>query len=247
MAERHRPATHPRAAVFAPLGDEGRATRVEKRLAEAIYSGVLHDGERLPSEPELAAMFGVATVTAREALVALRSQGLVTTTRGRGGGSFVNRPRHPDDASLRVRLASMSNVDLRDRATLYGVIVAGCAELAAAYADADDVAELRELVPDETDTDAARWRHADAELFLSVAALTQSARMTRELLRLEASFGALVRLPLMDPEHRQAAGERLAALVDAIGAGDGDAARRTASTHVRESVAWLIQKKAALG
>ncbi|MGH1563934.1 FadR/GntR family transcriptional regulator [Mumia sp. DW29H23] len=246
MARTRRPAAHPRSAIFAPLGDEGRATRVEKRIAEAIYSGVLADGERLPSEPELAAMLGVATVTAREALVALRAQGLVTTTRGRGGGSFVNRPRHPDEAVLNGRLASTSNVELRDRATLYTVVVAGCAEVAAAYAGADDVAQLRELVPDEDVADPARWRHADAELTLSIAALTQSARLTRELVRLEAAFGSLVRLPFMDPAFRSAARGRQVALLAALEGGDGDAARAQAREHVAQSLAWLLEQKAAL-
>ncbi|KAA1424487.1 GntR family transcriptional regulator [Mumia zhuanghuii] len=246
MARPLRPAAHPRSAIFAPLGDEGRATRVEKRIAEAIYSGVLADGERLPSEPELAAMLGVATVTAREALVALRAQGLVTTTRGRGGGSFVNRPRHPDDAVLNGRLAATSNVELRDRATLYGVIVAGCAEVAAAYAAEEDVALMRELVLAPDETDAARWRHADAELMLSLAALTQSARLTRELVRLEAAFGALVRLPLMDPGFRTGARLRQVALLDALECADGDAARVQARDHVVQSLAWLLAQKAAL-
>src|SRR3954469_18464029 len=81
-----------RAAIFSPIGDEGRALLVERRLAEAIRSGVLANGERLPTEAGLAQLFGVALVTAREALVALRGQGLVTTVRGRNGGSFVTAP-----------------------------------------------------------------------------------------------------------------------------------------------------------
>ena len=52
--------TRSRSAIFAPLGDVGRAQRVEQRLADAIRSGLLTDGERLPSEQELAAMLGVA-------------------------------------------------------------------------------------------------------------------------------------------------------------------------------------------
>ncbi|RYJ04142.1 MAG: GntR family transcriptional regulator, partial [Actinomycetales bacterium] len=63
MATVRRPATRARTAVFAPIGDAGRAVRVEQRLEQAIRSGILSDGERLPSEPELAAMPGVATVT----------------------------------------------------------------------------------------------------------------------------------------------------------------------------------------
>ena len=78
-----------RAAIFAPLDGAGRAELVLQRLTDAIMLGVLHDGERLPSEAELARQLGVATVTAREALEILRRNKLVHTKRGRDGGSFV--------------------------------------------------------------------------------------------------------------------------------------------------------------
>jgi DNA-binding FadR family transcriptional regulator len=220
--------------------------RVEQRLAEAIRSGLLGDGERLPSEPELAAMLGVATVTAREALVSLRAQGLVTTTRGRGGGSFVRRPRHPDEALLGARLAAMSRVELRDRATVYRVILAGCAELAATYADDAEAADLRDLLLEPGVDDVARWRHADAELYLSLAALTQSARMTREVVRLEADFGVLLRLPLTDAPFRASTGTRQRALVSAVAAHEQDAARRAVHEQVDEAQALLAERRAAM-
>jgi len=246
MATVRRPATRARSAIFAPIGDEGRAVRVENRLAEAIRSGVLADGERLPSEPQLAAMLGVATVTAREALVALRAQGLVTTTRGRGGGSFVTRPEPGSDREVSARLAAMSRVELRDRGTYYAVMIAGCAELACERADASDVEGLRDLLVASDVQDIGHWRHADAELYLSVAALTQSARMTREVVRLEAEFGGLLRLPLSDPEFRHTTARRHAALVDAIGARDADAARACVRDHVGDALERLADLHAAV-
>lgn len=246
MATVRRPATRTRSAIFAPLGDEGRAVRVENRLAEAIRSGVLTDGERLPSEPELAAMLGVATVTAREALVALRAQGLVTTTRGRGGGSFVTRPEPSGVAELGSRLAAMSRVELRDRGTIYGVILAGCAELAAERADASDLEGLRALLVDHDESDVGLWRHSDSELYLSVAALTQSARMTREVVRLEADIGALLRLPLSDPSFRAATAARHLALVDAIEAHASDEARRRVREHIDDALERLADLHAAM-
>lgn len=239
---RMRHASRARSAVFAPLGDSGRAARVEQRLAEAIRAGLLADGERLPSESELASMLGVATVTAREALVALRAQGLVTTVRGRGGGSFVNRPRHPDETWLSSRLAAMSRVELRDRGTVYRIILAGCAELAAERADAAEVRDLEDLLVPADEPDVGRWRHADSELFLSMAALTQSARMTREVVRLEADFGGLLRLPFADPEFRAATAARHAALVRAIGARDGEAARGVVHEHVDDAMGRVVER-----
>lgn len=246
MATVRRPATRARSAIFAPLGDEGRAVRVENRLAEAIRSGVLADGERLPSEPELASMLGVATVTAREALVALRAQGLVTTTRGRGGGSFVTRPAPSSVDELGTRLAAMSRVELRDRGTIYGVILAGCAELAAERSDATDVEGLRQLLLDPGEPDVGQWRHADSELYLSVAALTQSARMTREVVRLEADFGALLRMPMSDPHFRAATCTRHADLVAAIERHDPETARSCVKEHVDDALERLAELHASV-
>jgi DNA-binding FadR family transcriptional regulator len=234
-----------RAAVFSPIGDEGRALLVERRLAEAIRSGVLADGERLPSEPELAQRFGVALVTAREALVALRKQGLVTTVRGRNGGSFVTAPT--GDALVHGRLASMSRLELRDRASHYTVVLTGCAELAAERVDPAEVAYVRGIVPsDPTMADLGTWRRAETEFNLALAALTQSARLTREVIRLEADFGALLRLPLDDPQHRRATGERLGALANALAEGDAATARAVARRQVVEALERLADLHAAV-
>ena len=82
-----------RAAVFAPLPAARRADAVVRRLSEGIRLGLLVPDEQLPSESELAESFGVSAVTVREALTELRGQGLVTTRRGRNGGSFVREHR----------------------------------------------------------------------------------------------------------------------------------------------------------
>lgn len=66
--------------------------QVADELRAQIVAGVLSAGERLPTEPELAQMFGVGRGTIREALRVLASQHLIETTRGVHGGSFVAEP-----------------------------------------------------------------------------------------------------------------------------------------------------------
>lgn len=243
MGEVRRHGSRARGAIFAPLGDVGRAGQVEQRLTEAIRSGVLVEGERLPSEPELAAMLGVAVVTVREALTGLRAQGLVTTSRGRGGGTFVAAGAAADEEALAERLGSMSRAELQDRATQYVLVLAGCAEVAAERADAGEARSLRSLMPAENEAVGA-WRHADAELWLSVAALTQSSRITREVVRLEADFGMIVRIPLSDPDVRARTRTGHERLIDAIEAGDADAARRCARTHLQETLDRVARTQA---
>ena len=145
------PGSRARSAIFAPLGDIGRAALVEQRLAEAIRSGILTPGERLPSEPELAGMLGVAVVTVREALIGLRAQGLVVTTRGRGGGTVVAEDARLDEEALAQRLGVLSRAELHDLADHYVLLLAGCAELAAERADAVEIEALRDLLPSPDD------------------------------------------------------------------------------------------------
>ncbi|GAB4659576.1 GntR family transcriptional regulator [Mycobacterium avium subsp. hominissuis] len=66
--------------------------QIASMLREAISSGRLDAGERLPSEAELIKHFGVARMTVRQAMQVLGSEGLVVTQHGRG--VFV-RPTPP--------------------------------------------------------------------------------------------------------------------------------------------------------
>jgi GntR family transcriptional regulator len=59
-------------------------------LREAIADGHYGPGDKLPSERALAAEYGTARNTAREAIDLLRRDGLVTTEHGRG--AFVRKP-----------------------------------------------------------------------------------------------------------------------------------------------------------
>ncbi len=238
--------TRARSAVFAPISNQGRAVRVEQRLAQAIWSGLLSDGEKLPSESELAAMLGVATVTAREALISLRAQGLVTTIRGRGGGSFVTRPSRAVDENLRKRIGSMTRVELADRGVHYATVLSGCAELAAERANDDELDELHSIIPDVDAVGVDYWRHADTELNLAIAALSHSAHLTRNVINLEMEFGALLRIPFSSSDTWPQIRGQQVGLVAAIAAHDPATARSSMRTRVRDSLRQLAVLHAQL-
>jgi len=65
--------------------------QVAEQLMARILDGSLGAGDRLPSEGELSAAFGVSRSTTREALRVLASRDLIKTVRGTTGGSFVAR------------------------------------------------------------------------------------------------------------------------------------------------------------
>jgi GntR family transcriptional regulator, transcriptional repressor for pyruvate dehydrogenase complex len=226
-----------RSAMFAPLDRLGRAEAVTARLVDAITLGLLADTERLPSEAELAARFGVSTVTVREALVALRQLGLVETRRGRRGGSFVKAPATPAVMSAdiwRESLRAVSLGDLRDIGDHYAAIAGAAARLAAERSSAEDIARLELATADMRTATGADVARAERQFHLEVAAAAQSPRLTREEMALQAECGGLLWLP-PHPKERgaHAAHQEITA---AVGGGDGDAARELTERHVLDAV-----------
>jgi GntR family transcriptional repressor for pyruvate dehydrogenase complex len=64
-----------------------------EQLAEQIRSGRLAPGERLPTEQELTRAARVSRTVVREAVAALRAEGLVVTRQGVGASSPTRRAR----------------------------------------------------------------------------------------------------------------------------------------------------------
>ncbi len=241
-----RSSTLTRGAVFAPLGGAGRAGLVEQRLTDAIVLGILVHGERLPREADLAQSLGVATVTAREALEALRDKGLIKTTRGRGGGSFVIGRSDGQARLLDERLLEMSRVELRDIGVYYTTLSSGAAEHAAESASIDDVENLRRIV-NLTDFSAqGSTRRAEVDFHLELAALSQSARLVREEMRFQAEIGPILWLNVQAESCREDSRNIHLQIVQAIENVDAEAARRLTAEHVTATVDWLIEMKSEL-
>ena len=83
-------------AILAPLGPpKNRTAEVVERLAAEIGSGRLSPGARLPTEQEMMTALGVSRTVVREAVAALRAQGLVTTRQGLGAFVASDQQRRP--------------------------------------------------------------------------------------------------------------------------------------------------------
>jgi GntR family transcriptional repressor for pyruvate dehydrogenase complex len=78
-------------SVLSPLDPPGNlAEQVMVRLANDIRSGRLEPGARLPTEQALSSALGISRTVVREAVAALRADGLVVTRRG--SGAYVADP-----------------------------------------------------------------------------------------------------------------------------------------------------------
>jgi DNA-binding FadR family transcriptional regulator len=234
-----------RLVVFAPVDNTARVAAVVRRIGDAIALGLLDDGEQLPSETELAGHLGISTVTLREALMALRQQGLIETRRGRGGGSFVRAPARPFD--LDDRLRPLSAEELRDLGDHYAAIAGAAARLAARRSLPGDVARLRRSLAEMSAPGAGLRRcRLDGRLHLEIAAASQSVRLTREEIRLQADLGPLIWAVHDVPDRRGRVDAEHAGIVGAIADGDDARARDAAESHVLNAVERLIERRLAL-
>src|SRR5947207_13900586 len=67
-----------------PASDRAVYKQIADHLRAAIAQGRLREGDQLPSEAQLMTHYGVARMTARNALRLLQDQGLSTAEHGRG-------------------------------------------------------------------------------------------------------------------------------------------------------------------
>ncbi len=230
-----------RSTVFAPLDQLGRTEAVARRLRDAITVGLLADGEPLPPETDLAERLGVATVTIREALVALRSEGLVETRRGRGGGSFVRHPVAVGLAAQRDRLRSLTLAEIRDVGDHYTAIAGSAARLAAERSSPEEVDVLREGLDVVSSAGPGGLHRVERAFHLEVAAAAQSARLTRSEVLLQGEIGTLLWLAEDADGALTLARAAHAVILDAVADADGARARTLTEDHVQSAVERLAE------
>lgn len=228
-------------AVLRPAVGNVFETTVEQ-LATAIRLGVFVVGEQLPPERDLAERLGVSRNTLREAIAALRDAGLVTTRRGRGGGTVVTDAGHGPGGrpSPAAAVGIRHGAALEDVLDFRRVVEPGAARLAATRTLSQDQSEwLLESCRAVREADLQGHRIADSRLHLAIATLTGSLMVVEAVTRAQAALGELLgAIPVLrtNIEHSH---EQHDAVVDAILRGDPDTARTTMEEHCDATSALL--------
>jgi DNA-binding FadR family transcriptional regulator len=222
----------------------GLAAGVAQRLREAIERrDVVEGGNRLPSEAALAKAYGVSRPVIREAMSLLKSDGLVISHQGRG--QFVN----PEGSNVfRLDPSVETEAGLNELFEFLLAVEVPATRLAAqrrspAELDAirDAYARLYEAtrdLGDGTDQDEAFHRaivRASHNQYFIAFANFLDARV-RRLIRTARKNTRNRSLDLMWQVQREHE-----AILQAIEAGDPEAASAAASTHLANAAARLSQ------
>ncbi|WP_353115863.1 FCD domain-containing protein [Microbacterium sp.] len=208
-----------------------------EQLGSAIQLGIFRVGTKLPGERELAERLNVSRATLREAISALRAAGLVSTTRGRGGGTIVEPPAQtwPADQHPPRR------AEIDDLIVFRAVIEPGAAHRAALT---DLTVEQRELLRTSLDELAAAetpadYRQADARFHLAISTVCGSDELARACSGVQVRIHQLLaEIPFLktniehsEQEHRE--------VVEAILARDAERARAVMTAHCDATAALL--------
>ncbi len=257
---RDRPAdeeTPPRNAQKAPMAavDQhfadlfgGRApgrgsNAVALQIQQAILSGAIRIGERLPKERDLGQFFGVSRATLREALRILEASGLIEVKRGAAGGIFACSPPVDRTGAALSALIQFGNATTQHFTEFRLSFEMESAELAARRATSHAVARLMETVANLVEVanrPGVPWAtYMDLDIAFHQDLAAASGNPIREAVML-ALNGAFRQSVLMVSSHdtlewRSAQASELLRVAQAVHQRRPKVARRLIEQHIRES------------
>ena len=161
--------------------------QVSERLAEMVQSGLLREGDELPSERELASVLGVSRETVRSAIQVLAAWGMVEISQG-------SRTRVLGAANHLLRRPMVDEAPSKeDERTVYEarrVVELPTIRLAVRRIEAADLSRLRRLVEAQHSmaADPVRFQISDAE-FHGVIYRASGNRILADFLQGSYSFG----------------------------------------------------------
>jgi GntR family transcriptional regulator, transcriptional repressor for pyruvate dehydrogenase complex len=225
-----------------PLVAQRLSDRLAVLLAADIEQGRLKPGDRLPTEPQLAAAHGVSRTVVREAVHQLKSQGLLRSRQGLG--VFVSTP--PANRALAFDPSVLESLDaVAQIVEVRRALESEIAALAAQRATRTQIAQLRKALKsiDAASATGGDGVNEDLAFHRAIAEASGNPQFSRLLGFLEqylreamkvtrgneARYGEFV--DQVRDEHQ--------ALVDAIAAGDGERARTLAAAHMEHAARRL--------
>jgi GntR family transcriptional repressor for pyruvate dehydrogenase complex len=212
---------------------------VAEQLRREIALGLFRSRSSLPPERELASIFGVGIMTVHRAIRLLESEALITSRRGRGGGTFVVGGARDEAATRQLRARARRNRPaieeaLDARLELEPRVVAR----AARHARAQDLASLRDLLDRAAATDDdVEFTKLDARFHIGLAQAAGNRFLADALEHIRAQTYVVILLLPDTPMWRRRSQAEHERIFGAVAQGDAARAAQASARHVRHSVA----------
>jgi len=226
------------ASEFKPVVTGGLAKQIAVSIGEAILQGRLKVNERLPTEHELAAQFGVSRPTIREALKRLAAQSLVRSQRGPTGGTFVAKPSEADlQASVSMATTmfmSLGELTFADLVEVRGELERVCCRLASDRRSDAQLSALQSELAIQSDPkiDDVAFCSSDVRFHKVLIEATQNPLMRLVMVAIIESLHAVTNLVSYPARKRQRIHAQHQAIYQAVHDRDPDAADRAVANQM---------------
>jgi GntR family transcriptional repressor for pyruvate dehydrogenase complex len=123
------------------------------QIRNVILSGQLKPGEKIASEKELLAQFGVSKATLREALRVLETMGLVEIKKGVAGGVFIAEVDMKTTLHSITHFLQFKEVSIKDITMVRYLLEPPVALIAASRIQPEDIEKLETMIADRPTTE----------------------------------------------------------------------------------------------
>lgn len=215
---------------------------VVSQIKDAIISGHLKTGDRLPNERDLCGSFGVSRPTLREALRTLEVLGVIEIRPGSTGGIFVCEPQGDHLGAALGALLQFRGATAHELAEFRVSFESETARWAAERAEAHDIGHLRAIADQFSqlaEQDGLPWRvlvEVDIAFHEALAEASKNAvrvgimlGIHRALHEASSSLAEQANVAV-----RRAIGKELRAIADAVADHDTQKAVRLTAKHVKK-------------
>jgi GntR family transcriptional repressor for pyruvate dehydrogenase complex len=143
--------------------------RVVKQFLKNLETGEMQPGQKLPTQEQLAAMFGVSRSSIREAMNALAMMGYLEIIQGRG--SFIRKDLPSDNLPRSLLTDFFEKANLFHLMEIREVLECYAAEKAAVIANEENLAFLRKSVNifEDSRNDFQAYVAADLDFHIALA------------------------------------------------------------------------------
>lgn len=227
--------------MLTPIVQTPRYRLVAEEIAARIRAGDFAPGSKMPADKDLVARLGVSRTTVREAMIALELMGYVVTRYG--AGAFVADPLPATQEDAPGLPGFYELVEARF------VIEPEIAAIAASTVTTGQIAQLKRCIAGMCDTSLPfeRIEAHDREFHLVIARSTGNSlfvTMVEDFWHARQRYPEWTRL-----NNRQSSediarfyGDEHVAIVEALSAGDPEAARAAMAQHCRNSGQPLLER-----
>ncbi|WP_319523518.1 FadR/GntR family transcriptional regulator [Breoghania sp.] len=232
--------------TFETIRKSSAPEMVAEQIVAQISAGELQPGTQLPAQRDLARMLGVGRSSVREAINALVVMGYLEPQQGKG--TFIKAVLPDANGGLEKLNAAFAAGSIFDLMEARELLECRSAALAAERADPGQIRMLKRVTANVEATDETYAAFLDADIRFHTAVADAAGNvvlceLTKLVLEKVVAHHKQLKTALLPTSYREVSIQTAERVVEAIEAGDGEAAARWMARHlgaIRDELKHII-------